>query len=250
MQEKVVDWLYNLQSRWGILKEEERSLYEYAYRLLLSRILIYSIIIALGIITGNWLEMFSFLLPFVILRQYVGGIHLKRSVSCICVSGFLIFICGKYLAINLELGITFCIVWLIAIAVMGIMKKIDAYFMAKEFQKVIQKKRMWSYVSKQMGYRNGNEIEVLYPLCCKRIQFDTLYDAALAAYGYDIKKRMEKLRMKVVIMYGGNELFAAKSVSLVKEKCVSECEVYAYDNMGHSEVLSLHPEKLCEIIRK
>ncbi len=56
--------------------------------------------------------------------------------------------------------------------------------------------------------------------------------------------------MKVVIMYGENELFAAKSVSLVKEKCVSECEVYAYDNMGHSEVLSLHPEKLCEIIRK
>ena len=41
MQEKVVDWLYNLQSRWGILKEEERSLYEYAYRLLLSRILYY-----------------------------------------------------------------------------------------------------------------------------------------------------------------------------------------------------------------
>ena len=53
MQKKVIDWLYNLQSRWGILKEEERSLYEYAYRLLLSRILIYSIIIALGIITGN-----------------------------------------------------------------------------------------------------------------------------------------------------------------------------------------------------
>ena len=125
MQKKVVDWLYNLQSRWGILKEEERSLYEYAYRLLLSRILIYSIIIALGIITGNWLEMFSFLLPFVILRQYVGGIHLKRSVSCICVSGFLIFICGKYLAINSELGITFCIVWLIAIAVIFLLCPVD-----------------------------------------------------------------------------------------------------------------------------
>ena len=125
MQKKVVDWLYNLQSRWGILKEEERSLYEYAYRLLLSRILIYSIIIALGIITGNWLEMFSFLLPFVFLRQYVGGIHLKKSISCICVSGFLIFICGKYLAINLELGITFCIVWLIAIAVIFLLSPVD-----------------------------------------------------------------------------------------------------------------------------
>lgn len=31
MQKKVIDWLYNLQSRWGILKEEERSLYEYAF---------------------------------------------------------------------------------------------------------------------------------------------------------------------------------------------------------------------------
>lgn len=85
---------------------------------------------------------------------------------------------------------------------------------------------------------------------CNGFLSNTETYAALAAYGYDIKKRMEKLRMKVVIMYGGNELFAAKSVSLVKEKCVSECEVYAYDNMGHSEVLSLHPEKLCEIIRK
>lgn len=45
MQKKVVDWLCNLQSRRGIFKKEEHSLYEYAYRLLLSRILIYSIII-------------------------------------------------------------------------------------------------------------------------------------------------------------------------------------------------------------
>lgn len=97
MQKKVVDWLYNLQSRWGILKEEERSLYEYAYRLLLSRILIYSIIIALGIITGNWLEMFSFLLPFVILRQYVGGIHLEKISSCMIVSSIIIFFNTQYL---------------------------------------------------------------------------------------------------------------------------------------------------------
>lgn len=55
--------------------------------------------------------------------------------------------------------------------------------------------------------------------------------------------------MKVVIIYGKNELFAAKSVSLVKEKCASDCEVYAYDNMGHSEVLSLHPERICKLIQ-
>lgn len=105
--------------------------------------------------------------------------------------------------------------------------------------------------SKILISKESNSLtDVQYAYWIGRGEKQILYDAALAAYGYDIKKRMEKLRMKVVIMYGGNELFAAKSVSLVKEKCVSECEVYAYDNMGHSEVLSLHPEKLCEIIRK
>lgn len=125
MQKKVVDWLCNLQSRRGIFKAEERGLYEYAYRLLLSRILIYSIIIALGIITGNWLGMFSFLLPFVFLRQYAGGIHLKKSISCICVSSFLVFVCGEYLEKNLILEIPFWMVWIASGAVIFLLSPVD-----------------------------------------------------------------------------------------------------------------------------
>lgn len=125
MQKKAVDWLCNLQSRRGILKEEERGLYEYAYRLLLSRILIYSIVIALGIITGNWLGMFSFLLPFVFLRQYVGGIHLKKFISCICVSSFLVFICGEYLAIDSMMGISFQIAWFVSIVIILLLAPVD-----------------------------------------------------------------------------------------------------------------------------
>lgn len=126
MQRKVVDWLCDLQSRRGILKAEERSLYEYAYRLLLSRILIYSIIVALGIITGNWLEMFSFLLPFVLLRQYAGGIHLKKFTSCIYASSFLVFVCGEYLATDLTMGISFWIVWFVSIVIIFVLAPVDA----------------------------------------------------------------------------------------------------------------------------
>jgi accessory gene regulator B len=125
MQKKVVDWLYNLQSRWGILKEEERSLYEYAYRLLLSRILIYSIIIALGIITGNWLEMFSFLLPFVILRQYVGGIHLEKISSCMIVSSIIIFFNTQYLTAKPSLTVPIIILGLVADGIVYMLAPVD-----------------------------------------------------------------------------------------------------------------------------
>lgn len=125
MQKKVIDWLYNLQSRWGILKEEERSLYEYAYRLLLSRILIYSIIIALGIITGNWLEMFSFLLPFVILRQYVGGIHLEKISSCMIVSSIIIFFNTQYLTAKPSLTVPIIILGLVADGIVYMLAPVD-----------------------------------------------------------------------------------------------------------------------------
>lgn len=133
---------------------------------------------------------------------------------------------------------------------MGFFKKIYAYVMAKEFQRVIQNRRMWTYVSKQMGYKNGNEKDILFPLCNKKIQFHTLYETALAAYGYDIKRENRKLHMKVIIMYGENEKFATKSVPIVKNKCFSECEVIAFKEMGHSEALSLYPKKICEVIQK
>lgn len=125
MQKKVVDWLCNLQSRRGIFKKEEHSLYEYAYRLLLSRILIYSIIIAMGIIMGNWLEMFSFLLPFVILRQYVGGIHLEKISSCMIVSSIIIFFNTQYLTAKPSLTVPIIILGLVADGIVYMLAPVD-----------------------------------------------------------------------------------------------------------------------------
>lgn len=64
MRKRIIDWIFTLQSQRGILGEKERRLYTYAYGLLLNKIAIYAIIAIVGTITGNWIGMFSFLLPF------------------------------------------------------------------------------------------------------------------------------------------------------------------------------------------
>ena len=104
MRKRIIDWIFTLQSQRGILGEKERRLYTYAYGLLLNKIAIYAIIAIVGTITGNWIGMFSFLLPFTILRQYAGGIHLEKPMNCIIFSGFLVFGCGQYLAVASDIG--------------------------------------------------------------------------------------------------------------------------------------------------
>ena len=79
MWKKTTGWLFEVQNRNGILEEKDRRLYEYAYGVLLGRVAIYLIIVILGIVTGNWLEMLVFLLPFTVLRQYAGGISFRKS---------------------------------------------------------------------------------------------------------------------------------------------------------------------------
>lgn len=115
MRKRIIDWFFTLQSQRGILGEKERRFYTYAYGLLLNKIAIYAIIAIVGTTTGNWIEMFSFLLPFTVLRQYAGGIHLEKPTSCIIFSGFLVFGCGQYLAVTSDIGFSFFFLWLIAV---------------------------------------------------------------------------------------------------------------------------------------
>ena len=98
MWKKTTGWLFEVQKRNGILEEKDRRLYEYAYGVLLGRVAIYLITVILGIATGNWLEMLVFLLPFTVLRQYAGGIHLEKAGSCMIVSSILVLLCSQYLA--------------------------------------------------------------------------------------------------------------------------------------------------------
>jgi accessory gene regulator B len=109
---KTTGWLFEVQKRNGILEEKDRRLYEYAYGVLLGRVAIYLITVILGIATGNWLEMLVFLLPFTVLRQYAGGIHLEKAGSCMIVSSILVLLCSQYLASDLIVTWQMRIIWL------------------------------------------------------------------------------------------------------------------------------------------
>lgn len=125
MLKKVAGRLFDLQCQRGILSDKERSLYEYAYVLLLSRIIIYSIILVFGIVTGTCQEILSFLLPFTILRQYTGGIHLEKSANCMIVSSIIVIGCGQYLATSPGMTVISVIVWTIAVVIIWVFVPVD-----------------------------------------------------------------------------------------------------------------------------
>lgn len=126
MWKKTTGWLFEVQNRNGILEEKDRRLYEYAYGVLLGRVVIYLIIVILGIITGNWMEMIVFLLPFTVLRQYAGGIHLEKAGGCMAVSGILVLLCSLYLASAPAVIWQMRIIWFVAVGVIFIMAPVDA----------------------------------------------------------------------------------------------------------------------------
>ena len=126
MWKKTTGWLFEVQKRNGILEEKDRRLYEYAYGVLLGRVAIYLITVILGIATGNWLEMLVFLLPFTVLRQYAGGIHLEKAGSCMVVSSILVLLCGQYLASGSAVMWQIRIIWLAAVGVIFVMAPVDA----------------------------------------------------------------------------------------------------------------------------
>ena len=111
---------------YGFLVVKDRRLYEYAYGVLLGRVAIYLITVILGIATGNWLEMLVFLLPFTVLRQYAGGIHLEKAGSCMIVSSILVLLCSQYLASDLNVTWQMRIIWLVAVGFIFAMAPVDA----------------------------------------------------------------------------------------------------------------------------
>lgn len=131
---------------------------------------------------------------------------------------------------------------------MGNMKYIFSLIMAWQMERVLHGKHMMKYMQKQMGYLHNNDAQVLQPMGCAGITFGTLFQTALAAYKYDIRDREERISTEVVIMYGGNEIYAPNSVSLIERVSIYPVIVHACEDMGHAEALSRKPQKICNII--
>lgn len=117
MTRKLARRLFKLQCQHGMLDEEKRSLYEYAYGVLIRKVIAYLLLGVIGFYMGTLKEVFIFLMAFTILRQFAGGIHLKKAENCIVVSVVLISTIGRYLNDFPNFTIFMCLPWLISMRI-------------------------------------------------------------------------------------------------------------------------------------
>lgn len=94
----TADWLVKANA----IKIEDRELYSYAMYSFLFAMAPLMLTMIIGIFMHMFLESILFILPFVIIRKFSGGFHLKSPTVCIFVStGIIIsFLCLIKLVLN------------------------------------------------------------------------------------------------------------------------------------------------------
>ena len=133
---------------------------------------------------------------------------------------------------------------------MGEMTQQFSEIMTQQFLGILKGEHLMSPVKENMGYFRNQDIEVLQPLIYPEINENVLYHAFMSAYSYDIQEREEHIDIKTLIMLGGNELYAKRSIQLIEAKCLLKLQVLEFPEKGHAEVLSLEPEKIGNVILK
>lgn len=82
----VVNWL----SKEGVVAEEDRDLYRYAVYSLLFGLAPIAIAAIWGLIFDVFAESMLLILPFMLIRKFSGGYHLKSQSACVVVSTMLL----------------------------------------------------------------------------------------------------------------------------------------------------------------
>lgn len=79
LSSKIVEWLLNA----GTVSKEDRGLYEYATYSLLFSLMPLVLVMLLSVIFGMLLEGVLMILPFLLIRKFSGGYHLKSPAVCL-----------------------------------------------------------------------------------------------------------------------------------------------------------------------
>lgn len=85
----ITTWLIRHSS----IKENDRSLYEYAIYCLFLTVCPLLMVILNGFIMGLVKESILFILPFMVIRKYSGGFHMKHAWTCFICSYTVLFLC-------------------------------------------------------------------------------------------------------------------------------------------------------------
>ena len=109
----------------GVICEEDREVYEYAaYSVMLQALpLVLTLIISVPL--GKCMQGICFIFPFMVLRKYSGGLHLKSAVACTIIS-FCVLVIGVHLTGILYPGTVLNIMFGTAICTLVILSPIDS----------------------------------------------------------------------------------------------------------------------------
>lgn len=102
----------------GVVKEDEREVYEYGFLVALEMLLCLITCFIISVFLHTIPEYILFFVVFIPLRSYAGGLHLDNYWSCFflsCLTFFAIMILGKYL--KLSIHVAFIILVLLEFAV-------------------------------------------------------------------------------------------------------------------------------------
>ncbi len=80
--DRLVDIITNYYVRKNVITEDKRDIYFYGFKLIISDIINYAIIIILGIVLNRLIESVAFLISLCVLRQFSGGFHAKTFWLC------------------------------------------------------------------------------------------------------------------------------------------------------------------------
>lgn len=92
----------------GIIEREDEEVYAYGTELLYSAVLNIFLAVIISLITDTLLPTFLFMLPFIIIRQCIGGYHAKTHIGCMAILGTVLIVffqIVRYLPLKAEMPV-------------------------------------------------------------------------------------------------------------------------------------------------
>ncbi|MGM9946680.1 accessory gene regulator B family protein, partial [Floccifex sp.] len=86
---KLITWMIDMQA----ITEEDRELYEYAAYSFFITMAPLMLVILFGSFMGFLVESIVFIIPFMAIRKFSGGYHMKSPITCFVISCFLLLFC-------------------------------------------------------------------------------------------------------------------------------------------------------------
>lgn len=121
LSECITTWLI----KYGAVEQVDRELYEYAaYSFILSISPVVMIII-IGSLMGIPVESILIIIPFMFIRKFSGGFHLKHAWVCMIFSNSILFIC-VYMAAHIKYSSLTDIIMICAAVSLMIFSPIDS----------------------------------------------------------------------------------------------------------------------------